>query len=65
MKWQVHGYLIPVHYIVKNLHLMVSLGREKAYICLGEAIGDTWQEYILTVYFNEMMRSGSNSYYPI
>ena len=65
MKWQVHGYLIHLHYRVTTVHLMVSLGREKAYICLGEVIGDVWQEYVLTVSFNELMKSGSDSCDPI
>ena len=47
------------------MHLKVGLGREKAYICLGEIIEDTWQEYILTISFNEIMKSGSDSYDPI
>ena len=65
MKWQVHGYLVPFQYIVTIVHLVVVLGGEKAYICLGEVIGDTWQEYILNIYFNELMNSGSDSYDPI
>ena len=47
------------------MNLMVSLGREKAYICLIEAIGDTWQEYVLTIDFNELMKIGSYYYDPI
>ena len=62
MKWKLHGYLIPFHYRVTILHLMVSLEREKAYICLGDVIEGTWQEYIFTMAFNELMKSGSNSY---
>ena len=65
MKFQVCGYFIPVHYRLTTVHLMVSLGREKAFICLGEVIGDTWQEYIFTIAFNELMNSGSYSYDPI
>ena len=44
---------------------MVSMGREKSYICLGEVIGDTWQYFILTIVINELMKSGSNSYEPL
>ena len=47
------------------MHLMVSLGCEKAYTCLCEVIGDTWQEYILTITFNEFMKSGFDYYDPI
>ena len=42
------------------MNLMESLGREEAYICLGEILGDKCQEYILTIAFNELMKSGSN-----
>ena len=65
MKLQVHGYLITVNYRVTDVHFMVSLGREKAYICLVEVLGDTRREYILTIAFNELMKSGYNSYEPI
>ena len=67
MKWQLHGYLITLHYIyiVTTVHLMVSLGREKAPIFLGEVIGDKWKECVLNIYLNELMKSGSNSYEPI
>ena len=65
MKWQVYGYLIHLHYRMTTMHLMVSLGIKKAYICVGEVIGDKWQEYILTIAFDEIMKSGSNSYDPI
>ena len=44
---------------------MVILGREQAYICLGEVIGNTWQEYILAIDFDELMRGGSDSNDPI
>ena len=44
---------------------MVSMGREKAYICLGEVIGDTWQEYILTIAINKPMKIVSDSCDPI
>ena len=30
-----------------------------------EVIGDTWQEYILIIAINELMKSGSDSYDPI
>ena len=65
MKWQVHGYLIPMHDRVTTMHLMVGMGIEKAYIYLGEVIGDKWQEYTVTIAFNELMKSGSNPYEPI
>ena len=44
---------------------MVGLGREKAYICLGEVIEDTGKEYILTIYLNELMKIGFDHYDPI
>ena len=62
MKWQVNGYLITLHYIVTTVYLMVSMGRKKAYICLGEVIGDTRHEYVLTIDLNELMKIGYNSY---
>ena len=65
MKWQVHGYLVPVNYRVTTVHLMVILRREKTYICLSEVIGDTRQEYTLIVDFIELMNGGSDSNDPI
>ena len=65
MKWQVHDYLIPVHYIVTTVNFMVGLGVEKANICFVEVIGDICQQYILKIAFNELMKIGSNSYEPI
>ena len=35
------------------------------YICLGEVIGDIWEEYILTIDLDELMKSGSDSHDPI
>ena len=37
-------------------------GEKKAYICLGEVIGDTRHEYVLTIDLNELMKIGYNSY---
>ena len=54
-----------MHYKVTTVHLMVGMGRENSYICLGGMIGDTWQEYIFTIAFNELMNNGSDSYDPI
>ena len=65
MKWQVNGYLIPLHYIFTTVNLMAILGIERAYICLVDVIGDTRKKYILTITFDELMKSGSNSYEPI
>ena len=65
MKFQVHGYLIPLQYIVTTIHFMVSMGREKAYIFLGEVIGYTWQKYILTIAFDELMKTFYDYYDPI
>ena len=47
------------------MNLMVSLRIEKAYIFLGEVIGDTQQKYILTIAINELMKSGSDYYDPM
>ena len=65
MKWKVHGYLIHLHYRVTTVHLMVSMGREKAYICLSDVIGYAQKEYVLNFSFNELMKGGSDSYDPI
>ena len=58
-------YLIPLQHRVTTVYLMVCLGREKACICLGEVIVDTWQEYILNIVFGELIKIVSDSYDPI
>ena len=47
------------------MHLMLILGLENVYIFLVEVIGDTWQSYIFTISFNELMNIGSDSNDPI
>ena len=54
-----------MHYRVTTMNLMESLGREEAYICLGEILGDKCQEYILTIAIDEPMKIGSDSNEPI
>ncbi len=57
--------MIAMHVRVTTMHLMIGLRREQAKIGMGQTIGHTRKEDLLSIYVNKLVQCFTNTNNPV